>query len=107
MSTLLQIIWLHFIADFVLQTDKMAMNKSSSIRWLGEHVVVYSMPFMVIGGWKYAVVNGAAHFIVDFITSRLSSYFWKKQDRHSFFVVIGADQAIHITVLFLTMGLMT
>lgn len=98
---LLILIWAHFIADFLLQTDKMALNKSSNNFWLGVHVIIYSMPFMLIS-WKYAVVNGLLHFITDFCTSRATSYLYKKNQRHWFFVVIGLDQAIHMTCLVLT-----
>jgi hypothetical protein len=40
------------------------------------------------------------HFITDAITSRTTSYLWQKGERHWFFVVIGLDQAIHMTTLF-------
>ena len=95
------LIWLHFIADFILQTDKMAINKSSSNRWLGLHVSVYTVPFFWFG-WRFALVNGAAHFVTDWLTSRGTSYLWKKEERHWFFALIGLDQAIHMTTLFLT-----
>ena len=98
---LLAIIWLHVLSDFFLQTDKMAVNKSKSIKWLSIHIAVYSSVFLIFG-WEYALVNGALHFATDFVTSRITSYFWKKEQRHWFFVTIGVDQAIHMTSLVLT-----
>ncbi len=43
------LVWTHFIADSVLQTDKMALNKSKSNYCLFIHVAVYSMVMSVFG----------------------------------------------------------
>lgn len=94
----------HWIADFILQTDKMATNKSTSFRWLSSHVAAYTLCLMPFGP-KFALVNGASHMVVDFFTSRATSYLWKKGDRHNFFVVIGFDQLLHALVLVATLPL--
>ena len=99
------IIWIHFIADFMMQTDKMAINKSTSMKWLSIHILIYSIP-MLIFGWKFAIINGLCHLVTDFFTSRATSYLWKKEKRHWFFVVIGFDQAIHMTTLYLTASML-
>jgi len=96
------IIWIHFVSDFLLQTDYMAINKSTNNQVLLLHCGVYSIPFLIFG-LDYALLAGMLHFIVDFITARMTTYFWSKEQRHWFFVTIGCDQAIHMTCLILTM----
>jgi len=103
-TDILILVWLHFVADFILQTDKMANNKSTSEKWLLFHVVIYTLPFFLFG-WYFAVANGVLHFITDYFTSKATSYLWKKEKKHWFFVVIGLDQAIHISTLLITYNL--
>ena len=110
------VIFSHWVADFVFQTHWMAVNKSKSNIALGCHVLVYTVviglllgiplyvygniPYIVLGTW--VTVNGILHFITDYTTSRITSKLWAKQDYHNFFVVIGFDQVIHYTCLFVT-----
>ncbi len=101
MTWILAIIWIHWLADFVLQTDKMAKGKSKSNAWLCYHIAVYTLPWFVFG-WKFAFINAAAHFATDYISSRITSRLWAKGQVHNFFAVIGLDQAIHMTTLVCT-----
>jgi len=116
LSTLLILVWTHLFADFFLQTDKMAISKSSSNAWLSVHVSAYIIPFLILCGWKFAAVNFVAHWLTDFFSSRATTKLWKlgeaanaaKQPnsyRHWFFTVIGVDQALHMTALILTIPL--
>ncbi len=104
MWLILSVIWLHFLGDFILQSDKMAQNKSKSLKWLTIHICVYTLPLFVLG-WRFALINGLAHWVVDFFTSKATSKLWEKKEVHYFFVVIGFDQALHMTIMFLTLGL--
>jgi hypothetical protein len=97
---LLFLIWTHFIADFIFQSDQMAINKSKSIKYLSLHVFIYSVCFLYIG-WKFALINFLAHWIIDFITSKINSKLYTNH-RHWFFTMIGFDQALHTTTLVLT-----
>ena len=99
---MLTLIWLHFIADFLLQSDKVALNKGKSLWWLSLHSFIYGVPFLLIGV-KFAIITAILHGVVDFVTSKITSYFWVEDERHWFFATIGFDQAIHITLLFLLM----
>ena len=101
-NNFLLIIWVHTFADFFLQSDKMGINKSSSIKWLGIHCLVYSIPFLLFG-IQFAVLAGISHLIIDFFTSKGTSYLWQKEMRHWFFCLIGVDQAIHFTLLYFIM----
>lgn len=98
---MLLLIWMHFIADFLAQNDAMATRKSSSNLWLGAHALTYTA-FMLIFGVRFALINGLLHFTVDWITSRGTTYLFKRGERHWFFSLIGLDQAIHMTILYYT-----
>lgn len=97
-ATFIVLVWAHFVGDFILQSDKVALAKSSSVKTLALHVAIYTAMF-VPWGLRFCVVTYIAHFLTDFVSSRLTSYFWKNEKRHWFFVTIGADQALHLTAL--------
>lgn len=109
--TLFTIFFFHWLFDFVLQTDRMAKGKSSCNFTLLEHVGTYTFGLLIIGmfncmsfrdfyiGLAWALFNGVAHFITDWLTSRCSSALWKDEKVHDFFVTIGLDQKIHYLTL--------
>lgn len=98
MNDVILLFWLHFIGDFLLQSNYMALNKSKSIKVLSFHCLVYSLPFLWFG-LEFALIACGAHFLVDYISSKVTSYFWKIKQRHWFFVTIGFDQAVHMTII--------
>jgi hypothetical protein len=91
---------LHFIADFILQSDWMAQNKSKYLYPLFVHCITYASCFLFFGP-IFGLITFICHFITDFFTSKLNSYLYTK-NRHWFFVGIGADQLIHNITLILT-----
>jgi hypothetical protein len=100
------LVWTHFFADFVLQTDAMATKKSVSNKILAQHCFLYGVPF-VFFGLMFAVINAVVHFMVDWCTSRIAKKFWLANDRRNFFLTVGIDQAIHLTTLIITYKLLT
>jgi hypothetical protein len=106
MNLILSIIIVHWIADFVSQSDYVAKNKSKRNDILGCHAGVYTLEFLIFG-WKFAFINGVIHFCVDYFTSRWSSRLWAKGKVHNYYVVIGLDQLIHTATLIATSGLIT
>lgn len=98
---LILIFVIHWFADFVLQSNWMASNKSKSNRALLAHISVYTLVLCIINP-LWALINGILHGITDYFTSRWTSRLWAKQDTHNFFVVIGLDQCIHAITLVIT-----
>ena len=107
------IIIIHWIADFILQTDKQAKGKSSSWKDLLSHTFYYSLFWMFCGvafsGWfdlklsvLFCLITFTAHTITDYFTSRLNSKLWKDGKTHLFFVSIGFDQILHYAQLFVS-----
>ena len=111
----------HFIGDFVLQVDWMALGKSKNTKagliTLTTHVLVYATCFLWLG-LSFAAITFITHWITDFVTSRITSRLFpfvpddseysiewynmngqEGRSNHWFFVAIGADQLIHVVTL--------
>jgi len=113
----LYLIFLHWVADFVIQTHWQASNKSKNWVALSSHVLTYTIAICVgltlymenrVGlefreFWPFlatwTLVNGALHFVTDAITSRINTYLWNKGSVHNFFVSVGFDQVLHYFAL--------
>lgn len=107
MLLILLIFVVHFLADFVFQSSKMATGKSKSLKWLSIHVGVYGLVSLItavfisakfgnyVYGFSWWIVNVALHFVVDYITSKVTSRFWEQKNMRLFFVMIGFDQLLH------------
>ena len=113
MITFVYILLIHWICDFILQNDEMAKGKSQSMYWLTSHIwryswtlFVLSLPFVlstsIMNIVLFTIINGGSHCIIDYFTSRRTSYLWKQQRVHDFFVCIGFDQFLHVAILYIT-----
>lgn len=111
---ILAIITIHFCADFILQTDWQAKNKSTNWIALLRHTGSYSIVwFLICNGYSvitgnylmvacFPVITFICHTITDYFTSRWVKKSFDKQDYHYGFVKIGFDQVLHYVQLFLT-----
>jgi hypothetical protein len=118
MMTIILLFVVHFLADFVFQSSKMATGKSKSIKWLSIHVSVYALISLItlialgslygnfLFGFYWWSINVILHFIVDFFTSKITSRFWEQKNMRFFFVMIGFDQLIHNVCLIATFFLL-
>ncbi len=56
---------LHLVGDYLTQSDWMAQNKAKRTWPAMCHVVVYSLPFLLIGSLQAVAVILLTHFLVD------------------------------------------
>lgn len=68
----LDLLALHLLGDFILQTDTMARHKLTNGWIRAAHVFLYTMSFFLWGGWHYggdgllfAACVGVTHFAID------------------------------------------
>ena len=115
------VLFTHFLADFVYQSREIATTKSSNNISLLKHVGTYTYVFVVQSvlditlfsalrdNWKTASIdrhiafigiNVVLHFITDYFTSRASTKAYKAGDLHRFWCIIGFDQMLHATTLY-------
>ena len=105
------IVIIHYIADFLLQTNWQAQNKSKDIIPLLDHTFFYSITIVVLS-FPYVyevksviylfVITFLCHTITDYFTSRWSTKYFSKGKTREGFRVVGFDQLLHYLQLFLT-----
>ena len=109
------IIITHWIADFILQTDKQAEGKSKNWNDLLSHTSIYSLTFWLFililtkninTAIYFWIITLITHTVQDYFTSKLNSKLRSEGKTHNFFVSIGFDQVLHYIQLFLTYSLL-
>lgn len=118
--TVLYLIGMHWVADFLFQSTKMATNKNDKNTALLAHTLLYSFimtlslisfsaDFNVFSLSLFFGITFCCHTIQDRITSRLT----KKQFAignfngvTGAFTIIGFDQLLHYIQIFLTFCLL-
>ncbi|MGI9411065.1 MAG: DUF3307 domain-containing protein [Hyphomicrobiaceae bacterium] len=109
------ILAVHWVADFILQSRWMAENKSTRLDALSLHVGVYTAVLataatllfgMGMNVMWFIAANAVLHFMTDFVTSKITSALWQRQNVHGFFAVVGLDQLLHQVALAATLVLL-
>lgn len=111
-SLFFYILIFHYLADFVLQTHDQAVNKGEGHmiwnKYLFNHVGTYSLIwlfgfYIIFNNWiislMLSIINFILHYIIDWITSRIGKPYWKNNDYHNGFAIVGFDQILHYTCL--------
>jgi len=97
----------HMIADFFLQSSKMAENKKTNIKMLLYHSSVYLFVLAAINLifvklqfaiWTILIIAGS-HFIIDFIRTKIDN---KIENRKITFITFIIDQILHVVVIIAT-----
>ncbi len=103
----LLLLTIHFVADFVFQSDWMAIQKSKRWDALALHCLTYALCFVpfVPNPVVFTLITFVTHFVQDALTSRLNAWVYPR-NRHYFFVGIGADQLLHAYALAWTWSLL-
>ncbi len=121
---LIHFLLIHYLADFVLQTNDQAMNKGVGNKlfnkWLFYHVSTYTLIWFIsllslqgIYGLSvtdcliFSIITFISHYITDWITSRIGKVFWDKKDLHNGFAMVGIDQIFHYLQLYYTFKYVT
>jgi hypothetical protein len=127
--TIIFVLALHLIADFILQPNWIQTYKSRDNLVLLLHVIIYtyvlSVGALLLASWKaallFGVVNGILHYVVDFVTSRVITHHAKKLELqkqapneekplfervnlYSLSALLGIDQLLHQACLVVTIS---
>ncbi|MBX0290964.1 DUF3307 domain-containing protein [Hymenobacter sp. HSC-4F20] len=112
---------LHLLGDYVLQSDKMAVNKTSSHKWAFIHALLYAIGFawIVPSVWAWLVIFGT-HFLID--RYRLAKYWVRFYNQVSvleagpfgypadkppfiaFWLMVIIDNTMHLLINFLAIA---
>jgi len=112
MQNAIVLLFAHWVGDYVLQSNEMALQKATSLKWLTVHVSVYCIPVFIASALLfplqqalvYLAINGVMHWITDLVTSRLANRY--RSSPRLFHSIVGFDQFFHGACLLATVGLL-
>lgn len=116
-NTLLFMIWVHFVGDFLLQRREVAVGKSSNIVHMAEHgtiilIITFVGSLIAFRGasvaYLFSLILTALHVSQDFLIWNAYRGYRKDSVRDFwrdplFYTVIGLDQMLHVTALIMVM----
>jgi signal transduction histidine kinase len=111
MIRILFLVIMHAVGDFLLQGSTLSKLKASKIAYLFAHVGIYTAFFIALSplllkmtfmqGLTFSLVNGAAHFVIDFATGKFKQKFWEKNEA-AYIATISFDHILHLVILIAT-----
>jgi len=113
LAVIITIGFCHWFADFITQTEKLAVNKNTSYYYLAIHSLVYTITFGVLVAFGlgflttipyhtiafWVVINGFLHLVVDYFTT--VSQKLTVSAKH-YLTIVGLDHFLHISLLLIT-----
>lgn len=117
MLTIIKILIVHWIADFVLQDEEWALKKHNDVHILTMHVMTYTVFWAIYlilvqstatQVIYFCTITGVFHFCTDYVTSKITHaqaearHFGSPIPNFGLFTVVGFDQILHYIQLLLT-----
>jgi len=116
-SVIISLLFIHWIADFVLQLPSWADTKWYNLNSLKKHCATYGA--ILFGGlvcinsldmtfsilclcFIFAFTNTIFHYLFDYYSSKWLHALFVEKRIHDFFVVMDLDQMSHICLLILS-----
>lgn len=118
------IIIIHFVADFIMQDERWALNKSKNWDALLMHTITYTSVWLVIAlytnqttnDWYFDTLDVQLFLLITFVCHTITDYFTSRIVSKKFaegkygsaipnfgaFTLIGGDQVLHYIQLFAT-----
>jgi hypothetical protein len=114
MFYLIIIFCIHFLADFCMQTEWMALGKSKEMAPLLAHIGTYTLILLLFSSLFmtgpmaiiWSISNGICHMWVDYFSSRAMRRARESGQERKFFMILGLDQMLHYVCLFGILGLL-
>lgn len=107
---------LHWLGDFVFQSDELSITKHKNFTQLIKHSIIYTLPFLYAGIFIYATnmfniklfdlslflfLTFLLHLIIDYFVSKSGYNQFEKTKPNTFLGVLIIDQIMHFGLLVL------